>query len=55
MDDRTKPDSFAEAAWSDLWHQEIAAIKRSRRTTYLLVGLIAAIACLIVLLPNLVA
>lgn len=50
MDDGTKTRT-TESEWSELWQQEIAAIRRTRRTTYIVAGVVAAIAVLIVLLP----
>lgn len=46
-----KPKAATDPAWPGLWQQELAAIRRTRRTTYIVAGLVAVIAVLIVLLP----
>lgn len=54
------PDSAPQAAcesflsWADLWQREMAAIKRAQRTTYIVAALVAALAVLVMILPNLI-
>lgn len=45
-------DSFL--SWSDLWQREMAAIKRAQRTTYLVAAIIAVLAIVVMILPNLI-
>ncbi|MGE5467257.1 MAG: hypothetical protein ACM3Y9_07530 [Ignavibacteria bacterium] len=52
--DETPPapcDAFL--SWSDLWQREMAAIKRAQRTTYVVAALVAALAVVVMILPNL--
>jgi len=41
-------------SWSDLWQREMAAIKRTQRMTYIIAGIVAALAVAIMILPSLI-
>ena len=46
-------DSFL--SWSDLWQREMAAIKRAQRATYIVAAIIAIVAVVVLILPNLLS
>jgi hypothetical protein len=52
-DGATHADCEAFLSWTDLWHREMAAIRRTQHATYLVAGIVALLAILIMLLPNL--
>ncbi len=52
-DDKLRDGFDAAPPWSDLWQREIASIRRAQRITYLVAGIVAAIALTVMVLPNL--